>query len=634
MLYPSTAADACGLLDAAFESGRPTLFFYPKALLNDASVALGSSAERHAVTIGSASIVRAGADITFVAYGNCVRLCLAASDWLKQVGISAEIVDLRSLSPLDETTILNSVRKTGRMLVAHEDVGTCGLAAEIMALVAQKGGDVRMSRAVRADTFVPCNFVNQLAVLPSARTILDEAARLLDIEVDWVAEEAADSGTRLVRAVGSPSDETVTMIECHVAPGDRVKEGDLLATFETVKAAIEFEAPADGTVEAVFATPGMVVKVGAPFLSLATDRMDRTSDGVDGQLRPVLSFRDAAKNLAAGLRAAYRPSRQTQEVGIVAIATKLGSGTIRNGDLADLHPGRTAADIDRLTGIATRCQIAPGETALSLGADAARLALARAGLAISDMTAVICATGTPGLSTPSLACRILYELGGRTTECQAHDVSAACSGYLYALQSAYDLLQAAGGRVLLITSEVLTPLVDDKDFETGLLFSDGASATVLTTSEPGASDAGSGARLVLSRPVLSAAGEPGKYLTVPTARSEGAIGMDGNKVFASAVKKMSDMLLRACAADACTVGDLDIVVPHQANARILHAVAARLDVPVGRIASNVRDRGNTSSSTIPICLAEHWSTFERGQKIGLTAFGGGFTFGAALLDVR
>ena len=629
VLYPSTAADAAGLLDAAFASGRPTLFFYPKALLNDAAVALPNAAVRPVVEIGKAALVRSGADITFVAYGNCVRLCIAAADWLKEAGLSAEIIDLRSLSPLDETAILRSVRKTGRLLVAHEDVGTCGLAAEIMARVGQSIAGVRMGRAVRADTFVPCNFANQLAILPSARSILDEAARLLDIDVAWTNERDESGGTRLVRAAGSPSDETVTMIACHVGPGDPIREGDLLATFETVKAAIEFEAPVSGIVEAVFAAPGDTITVGAPFLSIATGRAGGAlSDGLESA-RPALSPRLRAEAVVT------EEPRPTPSCGvdILAVATKLGSNRIHNADLADRHGGRSAKDIDRLTGIAERRQVADGETAVTLGADAARRALDLAALTISDITAVICATGTPGLSTPSLACRILYDLAGRGVECQAHDVSAACSGYLYALQSAYDMLQAKpGGHILLITSEVLTPLVDGDDFETGLLFSDGASATVLGT-RAARGDDNQSIRLTLSRPVLSAAGEPGKYLTVPTSRAEGAISMDGNKVFTTAVKSMSEMLLQACAADGCSVRDLDLVVPHQANRRILDAVAARLGVPVAKVASNIRERGNTSSSTIPICLAEHWSTFQAGQKIGLTAFGGGFTYGAALLDV-
>ena len=421
------------------------------------------------------------------------------------------------------------------------------------------------------------------------------------------------------------------MIDCRVAPGDRVREGDLLATFETVKAAIEFEAPVDGVVHAVHAGPGSIIKVGDPFLSIATTRSSGPGDGHAETLsRPTLAFRKIKKVEEALTDSVRSRARAALDVGILSIAASLGSETVLNADYATRHPGRSAQDIDRLTGIAARRQVAAGETAVTLGADAARQALEKAALSISDIDAVICATGTPGLSTPSLACRILHELAGRLVECQAHDVSAACSGYLYALQNAYDLLQAhPQGRVLLITSEVLTPLVDEADFETGMLFADGASATVLVTG-----DACLDASLTLSRPILSAAGEPGKYLTVPTSRAEGAITMDGNKVFSSAVRAMSDILLQACAASSCTVDDLDLVVPHQANARILHAVAARLGVPIGRIASNIRERGNTSSSTIPICLAERWPDLRSGQKIGLTAFGGGFTYGAALLDVR
>ena len=408
------------------------------------------------------------------------------------------------------------------------------------------------------------------------------------------------------------------------------REGDLLATFETVKAAIEFEAPVDGVVHAVFAASGSVIKVGEPFLSIATNRSTGPGDGQEEtSARPTLRFRSPTQDRASTFGQRPQP-RPALDVGILSIATRLGSETVLNADLAARHPGRSAHDIDRLTGIASRRRVAAGETAVTLGAEAARRALEQASLSISDIDAVICATGTPGMSTPSLACRILHELAGRLVECQAHDVSAACSGYLYALQNAYDLLQAhPQGRVLVITSEVLTPLVDENDFETGMLFADGASATVLVTG-----DAYIDASLMLSRPILSAAGEPGKYLSVPTSRAEGAIAMDGNKVFASAVRAMSDILLQACAAGACTVDDLDLVVPHQANARILHAVAARLGVPIGRIASNIRERGNTSSSTIPICLAERWSDLKSGQKIGLTAFGGGFTYGAALLDVK
>ena len=128
---------------------------------------------------------------------------------------------------------------------------------------------------------------------------------------------------------------------------------------------------------------------------------------------------------------------------------------------------------------------------------------------------IVCATGTPGVITPSVACRILYRLGAVGTECQAHDISAACSGYLYGLQTAFDFLQSRpGARVLVVTSEVLSPMLDNRDFATTFIFGDAASATILC-GETGLA----GCRLRLSRPELAAEGELGRYLRVPASGS-------------------------------------------------------------------------------------------------------------------
>ena len=557
-----------------------------------------------------------------MAYGNCVKLCGEAADWLKPLGIEADILDLRSLSPLDFEAVLTSARKTTRLVVVHEDVGTGGIGADLVARVAERSTGVRAARVVRDDTHVPCNFANQLAVLPSARGVLEAAAGLLDLDVSWPEHEEPQLGSLLVRAAGSPSDETVTLLECHVAPGARVREGDLLAVFETVKAAVEFESPADGVVDAVLASVGSIIKVGEPFLSIATDRL--VARGADSAGKPVLRFRADAVRPQPRVRAAT-------VVGLLSVASKLGSRRLDNADLAARHPGRTAEAVDRLTGIATRWAVGPGENAVTLGADAARVALQRAELLVTDITAVICATGTPGLATPSLASRIIHDLAGPRFACQAHDLSAACTGYLYALQAAYDLLQSdPSARVLVITSEVLTPLVDEDDFETGMLFSDGATATIVAAIAPGDETR---PLMTLSRPVLAGEGELGTTLSVPMSRADGTISMKGAKVFAGAVRAMSDMLLRACAAEGCPIEDLDLVVPHQANRRILDAVGARLDLAPERLVANIRERGNTSSSSIPVCLAEIWPELKNGQRVGLTAFGGGFTYGAALLRV-
>jgi len=169
--------------------------------------------------------------------------------------------------------------------------------------------------------------------------------------------------------------------------------------------------------------------------------------------------------------------------------------------------------------------------------------------------------------------------------------------------------------------------LDNRDFATTFIFGDAASATILY------GEAGlAGCRLRLSRPELAAEGEPGRYLRVPASGSGDPIYMDGVRVFSAAVRRMTTALKRACESHQLTVADLDLIIAHQANQRILDAIGHRLKLPPERLYSNVRNFGNTSSSTIPVCLSEVFPEVRSGQRIGLAAFGGGFTFGAALLE--
>ena len=243
---------------------------------------------------------------------------------------------------------------------------------------------------------------------------------------------------------------------------------------------------------------------------------------------------------------------------------------------------------------------------------------------------IICSTGTPLFATPSLACRILREL---TTDddskpMQAHDISAACSGYLYGLQQSYDMV--ASGRcqnVLLVTGETLSPLLDPNNPETYFLFGDAATATLISNQKR---DGNINAEL--HRPVLSALGVEDKVLFVPSAGG-GHVHMDGRPVFRLAVQQMLEMMRQACGAEALDIEELSVVVPHQANARIIEAIRKNQHLPVVKVFNEIENYGNTSSNTIPISLV---SLFEVGGErasgpIGLTAFGGGFTFGAAVL---
>jgi 2-oxoisovalerate dehydrogenase E1 component len=288
----------------------------------------------------------------------------------------------------------------------------------------------------------------------------------------------------------------------------------------------------------------------------------------------------------------------------------------------------TAEDVVRRTGIESRFWVAAGEDPITLGAAACRNVLDQEGLILADLDLVICSTTSPTTITPSMACRICDALAGGKSESlvPAYDLSAACSGYLYALQAAYDFLQSTPeGRVLVVTTEVLSPLLDRQDFDTAILFGDAASATVVFGEEHF-----SRATCKLHRPELAAKSEDGRTLSVPVAGA-GFIHMHGRRVFSEAVRSMISSLHRVCRRAEWEVNDLRWVAPHQANGRILDAIASRVSVPVY---SNVERYGNTSSTSIPLCLSELVPQLHSGDRLGLCAFGGGFTFGAGLVEAN
>ncbi len=248
-------------------------------------------------------------------------------------------------------------------------------------------------------------------------------------------------------------------------------------------------------------------------------------------------------------------------------------------------------------------------------------------LLVDDLDLVICTTTSPTAVTPSMACMVIDALSGEkgSAMTQAYDINAACSGYLYAMQAAYDFLQSQpSGRVMLVTAEVLSPLLDPDDFDTAIIFGDAASATLIYGEEHLQHTT---ARLY--RPEVSARGEDGSVLSVPLA-GEGYIKMQGRRVFTEAVRLMLSSLTRACRHQGLDVADLNLIVPHQANQRIADAIASRVPTEVF---SNIRNLGNTSSTSIPICLEQALPKMTIGDKLGLCAFGGGFTFGAAILEV-
>ncbi len=629
VFMPSTAPDAAGLLNAAFESGRPTVFLFPKNLINDRSVTAAADAAQQFVPIGKARVTRPGKDLTIMSWGSTMPLCEKTAEAMQGAGASVEVIDLRSLVPWDQEAVIASAQKTGRLLVVHEDNHTCGLGGEVMATVAEKANvPVQMARVTRHDTYIPYLFETQIQVLPSFRTVLGKAAELLGYALTWQKPVEEADGFVTVNAIGSsPSDKTVKITELHVTVGQAVKAGELLASVEADKATMEISSPVSGMIEKLFLAEGDSVDVGTPLARIATAETDLIKKPVtkDDPGTPILEKRQAAVPTIGKTETVKQ-----KPVLISSIATVLGSRHIKNEELLQGHGEWDSEAIRSRTGCENRYWITGDENVETLAVKAVRNLLEMEKLTLADIDAIVCSTGTPLMMTPSLACRVLKELSPPKGEVQmqAHDVSAACAGYMYALQNAVDILRDdPSKKVLIITAETLSPMVNHEDQKTVALFGDAATAS-LVSCEP----RGGNVNVLVNRPVLSAVGVDQKVLYVPHMGTGEKIEMEGLTVFKIAVRKMIDILAEACENRNVSVEQLDKIVPHQANERIIEAIRKTIHCPPEKMFNHIRKYANTSSNTIPFALVELMPEMKTGALVGLTAFGGGFTFGAAVIE--
>lgn len=284
------------------------------------------------------------------------------------------------------------------------------------------------------------------------------------------------------------------------------------------------------------------------------------------------------------------------------------------------------------TGIRERHIAAEGETSSDLGFNAAVRALEAAGMQASDIDMIVVGTTTPDLIFPSTACLIQARLG--IEGCAAMDVNAACSGFIYALSVADKFIRCGDAKtVLVIGTETLSRIVDWTERTTSVLFGDGAGAAVLKAdSETGILSthlhADGSKKELLWNPAGVSAGfkhdEPG---------SGAQIIMKGNDVFKYAVKALDGVVDETLAANNLDKRDLDWLIPHQANLRIIEATAKRLEMSMDNVIVTVDKHGNTSAGSVPLALDEavRSGRVQRGQLLLLEAFGGGFTWGSALL---
>jgi 3-oxoacyl-[acyl-carrier-protein] synthase-3 len=319
-----------------------------------------------------------------------------------------------------------------------------------------------------------------------------------------------------------------------------------------------------------------------------------------------------------------------------------GTGSALPGKIltnADLEQMIDTSDewITTRTGIKERRIAADGEYTSTFAAEAGRSALAMAGVKPEEIDLIILATVTPDFPFPSTACIVQDLLGA--TNATAFDLSAACSGFIYGLSIAEKYIRSgAAQKILVIGSEVLSRVVDWQDRNTCVLFGDGAGAVVLEASD--------GDHSLLSTHTFSNGAywnllyQPGSGSRNPATDSRTIderliyLTMEGNDVFKYAVRGMEDVALRALDANGLSPSDISLLIPHQANRRIIDATAKRLGLDSDHLFTNLQNYGNTSSASIPIALdeANRQGVLKPDNKLLLVAFGGGFTYGSALIN--
>lgn len=318
----------------------------------------------------------------------------------------------------------------------------------------------------------------------------------------------------------------------------------------------------------------------------------------------------------------------TRRAAILGTGSALPKTRVTNAELAQRVDTSDEWIVER-TGIRARHIAAQDETTASLATDASLRAIEAAGLSCQDIDLIVLATATPDQTFPSSATKVQAALG--ITDCVAFDVAAVCSGFLYALSVAESMIRAgSANHALVIGSETFSRILDWEDRTTCVLFGDGAGAAVLGPAEDG--------RGILATK-LHADGRYNELLYVDggpsTTGTVGKLRMRGQEVFRHAVSKLAAVLSESLELAGLTTDDVDWVVPHQANARILDATARKLGLSPDKVIVTVDQHANTSAASVPLALdaAVRDGRIKAGDIVVLEAMGGGFTWGASVLRI-
>ncbi|WP_094605498.1 3-oxoacyl-[acyl-carrier-protein] synthase 3 protein 1 [Sporomusa silvacetica DSM 10669] len=325
---------------------------------------------------------------------------------------------------------------------------------------------------------------------------------------------------------------------------------------------------------------------------------------------------------------------ENKAVGIIGIGTYLPEKIVTNKDLESIVETSDEWIVDR-TGIRER-RIAASDIATSdLASQAAQRALDDAGVTAEEIDLIIVASATPDMFFPSTAC--LVQANIKATNAAAFDLAAGCSGFVYAMVTGSQFIKTGlYKKVLVIGAETLSKILDWTDRNTCVLFGDGAGAAVLAEMSPGYG-------ILASQ--LGADGAGGDLLKLPAGGSRNPatdetvsqrmhfIHMSGNEVFKFAVKIMGEAASKTLEAAGLSAADVDCLIPHQANIRIIQSAAKRLKLPMDKVMVNVDKYGNTSAASIPIALEEavHSGKIKQGDHVVLVGFGAGLTWASAVM---
>jgi 3-oxoacyl-[acyl-carrier-protein] synthase-3 len=418
-----------------------------------------------------------------------------------------------------------------------------------------------------------------------------------------------------------------TITKWNTSEGKKFVKGNVLAEIESAKAAFDFEAPCDGVVIKLLCVEGDTVSFEAPVMEIETSDVSMKNAIPSAQAQKA-AVQKTEPSPVRGPKAAEAPASR---VCILGIGGYLPDRVVTNKELLREFPAVSEEYIFGVTGIRERRWARDGEKPSEMVYQASIEAIRKSGMEASDIGGIILSTETPDVSMPSTACVLQDMLGIRGAP--AFDLKAACSGWLYALTMARGLVvTGVADNILVAGVEMQSQLLDKTDMGTYFLFGDGAGATVVSGSRPGHTIKQSILKADSKGLPLAKRSVPGYKIPVGLENLNPWIRLDGHAMFRFATGGFSSVIVDVVAKSGWQPHEVNWVVPHQANARILKAVAQKCEVPFERFYINIDRLGNTSSASIPLALLELQKDLRAGDKLVLCSVGAGVTIAALTIE--